>query len=93
MTYSFGPLSQPLHHESTPIKRDKNCSVWEAIRQNQRQKILQWHNYGGREGGTGGHMPPSRGLCPPGALVQHFEKIGPHLRLQDAKCSSIDMPP
>ena len=39
-------------------------------------------------GGIGGTCPPP--WCPP---IQNFEKIGPHLRLQDTKCSSIDMPP
>ena len=34
------------------------------------------------------------GVCaPPGDPSQIFEKIGPHSRLQDTKCSSIDMPP
>ena len=36
----------------------------------------------------------TRGLksVPPGIPIQNSEKIGPHLRLQDTKCSSIDMP-
>ena len=42
----------------------------------------------------GGTFPPAE-VCapPPGAPIQIFLRIGPHLRLQDTKCSSIDMPP
>ena len=35
MTYLFGTLSQPLHHVNAN-QCDKNCSVLEAVRQNQR---------------------------------------------------------
>ena len=53
---------------------------------------MQWRNYMG-PGDTGGTFPPAEVCAPPGAPVQNFEKIGPHLRLQDTKCSSNDMPP
>ena len=33
-----------------------------------------------------GHMPPG---SPPPPIFQNFEKIGPHLRLQDTKCSQV----
>ena len=37
--------------------------------------------------------PPPPNPAHPGCPIQIFEEIGPHLRLQDTKCSSIDMPP
>ena len=40
--------------------------------------------------GAGGR---GKGQGPPVSPIQNFEKIGPHLRLQDTKCSSINMPP
>ena len=54
--------------------------------------ILQWRNYGVRARGR--TCPtPNRGLCPRvPSPIQNFEKLGPHLRLQDTKCSSIYAP-
>ena len=43
-------------------------------------------------GGGEGHVPPQPRSVPP-PPIQNFEKTGPHLRLQDTKCSNIDMPP
>ena len=70
------------------------------------RSINQWRNYGPRGALCPPAeicAPPNRGLCPPTEvchpqprsvpLIQNFQKIGPHLRLQDTKCSSIDMPP
>ena len=45
----------------------------------------------GRHGGGGGGNTGA--LAPPPPPIQNFDKIGPHLRLQDTTCSSIDMPP
>ena len=54
--------------------------------------VLCWQSLGEedktRSKWGGGDVPPSRGLCP--RVHPQFEKIGPHLRLQD---TSIDMSP
>ena len=47
---------------------------------------------GGTGGARGAHAPPAEVCVPRVPPIYNFEKIGPHLRLQDAKCSSIDMP-
>ena len=51
---------------------------------------------GGGHGGMGARSPfppPQPRSVPPPPPIQNFEKIGPHWRLQDTKCSSVDMPP
>ena len=56
--------------------------------------IMTLINSGVTMGARGrGNVPPSRGLCPSGAPHSEFWKIGSHLRLQDTKYLSIDMPP
>ena len=47
---------------------------------------LPWRNYGPAP------LPQPRSV-PPGSPIQNLEKLGPHLRLQDTKCSSVDIPP
>ena len=52
---------------------------------------------GGDARGARAPPPPIQCLCPPlppvAPPIHNFEKIDPHLILQDTKCSSIDMPP
>ena len=58
---------------------------------------LELEGSGVTMGGMAARAHPPAEVCapppPPGSPISNVEKIGPHLRLQDTTCSSIDMPP